>query len=456
MKQSLLIIDDEKNMRHMLESLLSRHNYSISTSPNGKEALAILGNSQFDFILCDVRMSEMDGIQFIKKAKPLLHQTTVIMMSAYGSVDMALEAIKEGAYDFISKPFKKDEVLLSLKKAEERERLKNENLRLKKELSALTRPSGFSEMIGNSECMKDIFSIGRKVAKYDTSVLITGESGTGKELVARGIHKLSPRSKKPMVSINCASIPASLLESEFFGFAKGAFTSAEQARQGLFEEADTGTLFLDEIGELPMDMQAKLLRVLQEQEVRPLGSNSTIKVDVRVVAATAKNLDREVDEGTFRQDLLFRFNVVELKLPPLRQRISDIPLLADYFLEKFRVKMNSDTMSISQKALSVLNRYSWPGNVRELENIIEHALIYADGEEIEPKHLPAKINISTSSPTQLKGLQTYSLKEAKTQLEKEFIANALKTTKGNKSQAATLLELSYPSLLSKIKEYRIE
>ncbi len=456
MAASLLIIDDEENMRHMLKAMLARSGYAIELAANGVEGLEIVRQRGFDYILCDIRMPEMDGMEFIKQAKNLLSETTVIMMSAYGTVDLALEAIKNGAYDFISKPFKTDEVLLTLKKAAEREALKRENSRLKKEIVSIRQGQGFGKMIGKCQAMQELFELATKVAQYDSSVLITGESGTGKELVAKGIHYNSQRVEKELVAVNCGSIPSSLMESEFFGHTRGAFTGAERDKRGLFEVADGGTLFLDEIGELPLQMQVKLLRVLQEREIRPIGSNSTKKVDVRVIAATAKDLYEEVELGNFRQDLLFRFNVVECRLPPLRERHGDIPILINHFIKRFRAVLNSKVKGVDKKVLSLLSQHKWPGNIRELENVIEHAMIYAENENIQPKNLPERLHYPDRTIPEMSLMNTYSLKEGKVLLEKQLIVKALASTKGNKSKASLLLEISYPALLSKIKEYGLE
>lgn len=455
MSKTLLVIDDEENMRHMLISLLKKNAYRISEAENGEQALEQVREKNFDFILCDIRMPGMDGIGFLQAARKNLEHTTVIMMSAYGSIDIALKAMREGAYDYISKPFKADEVLLTLKKAEERQHLQNENSQLKTEIRSIQKRETFVDVIGQSHAIKALIQQAAKVAQYDASVLITGESGTGKELIARGIHNHSTRNKNPIVTVNCASIPANLLESEFFGFTKGAFTGAETSKIGFFKEADGSTLFLDEIGELPMELQAKLLRVLQEGEVRALGASKTEKIDVRIVAATAKNLDNEVKNGKFRQDLLFRLNVVELLVPPLRERRGDIALLTDYFIEHYRVKMDSPVTGVAQDTLKQFSRYDWQGNIRELKNVIEHAMIYCESDQIAPCDLPPRIRKEGQQEQLNAPLDTYSIKEGKAQLERALIEKALKETDGNKSQAAALLELSYPSLLAKIKEYNL-
>lgn len=455
MTKTLLIIDDEDNMRHMLKSLLQNNGYNISEAENGQKALELVQKITYDFILCDVRMPKIDGIQFLTRAREQLEQSTVIMMSAYGSIDLALEAIKLGAYDYISKPFKTDEVLLTLRKAEERQQLAKKSINRSKDYENSPPPGSFDEMIGTSEELKSVIRQALKVARFDASVLITGESGTGKELIARGIHAYSPRKTRALVVVNCASIPHNLLESEFFGFSKGAFTGAESNKTGLLKEADGSTLFLDEIGELPMELQAKLLRVLQDGELRPLGSNVTEKIDVRILAATAKDLHQEVEKGTFRRDLYFRLNVVELTIPPLRERRSDIPLLVDFFINQYKTKMNSTTCRASQDTNKLFLQFQWPGNIRELKNVIEHAMIYCEGEEITPDDLPAKFMTISSTGCSPVDAQTFSLKEGKIQMERELIQKALKETNGNKSQAAVILELSYPSLLAKIKDYEL-
>ena len=450
----VLIVDDEENMRHLLSVLLTGEGYQVETAADGQEAIRLLENKGFDFVLCDVRMPEMDGPAFLKAAESIKHRATIIMMSAFGSVDTALAAMKQGAYDFISKPFKTDEVVLVLKKAEERERLRRENIRLQRRVAELEKTSGFGAMIGKSPAIQEVFSLAEKVAEHPTTVLITGESGTGKELVAVGIHAKSGRADRPFIAVNCGSVPENLLESEFFGYKRGAFTGADRDKKGLFEEADKGTLFLDEIGELPLSMQVKLLRVLQEQEIRPVGSAQRKKIDVRILAATAKELDKEVRQGRFREDLLYRLNVINIQVPPLRKRDTDIPLLCDYFLKKFTDSFKRPEIEqLSHAAMQHLLAYSWPGNVRELENVLERAVILAEGHCLEPENFPEHIRGNRRNDTSdfLAGVS--SIKEGRRLVEKRLIRQALETTEGNKSQAAQLLEISYPSLLSKIKEF---
>jgi len=453
--RELLVVDDEQNMRHMLTSLLRTSGFTVAAASNGQEALEMVSTTRYDYILCDIKMPKMDGLQFLDKAARWLGDTTVIMMSAYGSMDTALEAMKKGAYDYISKPFKSDEVNLVLKKAEEREKLKRENTHLRLTLRTIEQRARFGNMVSRSKAMQDVFRLAEKVAKFDTTVLVTGESGTGKELVARGLHFAGPRSKKPLVPVNCGGIPENLIESELFGHVKGAFTGADRSRQGLFREADGGTLFLDEIGELPVSLQVKLLRVLQENEVRPVGGTRAIKVDVRVVAATARNLEDEIEKGLFREDLYYRINVMPVFLPPLRERSEDIPLLARLFMERFNKQFGTGIQAISPASMAILLQHAWPGNVRELENVIQRAVVLAETPEILPEHLPEGLATGGNSKALAAITRGDSLKVARRELEKIMIARALEKTGGNRSQASRLLEISHPSLLSKMKLYNL-
>lgn len=452
-ERRLLIIDDEENMRHMLQALVGRHGYQVETAAGVEEALAAIGNRHFDFILCDVRMPGMDGMDFLAKGIDRLQDTTVIMMSAFGSIDTAIEAMKAGAYDFISKPFKADEVIMALRKAEEREALRRENRRLKQEISEIRGAGGFSRIITNNPEMLSLIELAGKVARYDSTVLITGESGTGKELVARGIHDASLRNEKPFIAVNCGGIPETLLESELFGFVKGAFTGADRNRKGLFEEAEGGTLFLDEVGELPLPLQVKLLRVLQEREIRPLGTAVSRKIDVRILGATARDLAEEVGQGRFREDLFFRLNVIHLQIPPLRRRQTDISLLCQHFLDKLEREMGVGRRMLSPEVMALFDQYAWPGNVRELENIIHRCAVIADDQLIRVEHLPQHLQGGTSRAHDQHDGCGLSLKRAQEAVERKYIADALRETGGNRLQASKILEMSYPSLLSKIKKY---
>lgn len=453
--KTLLIVDDEENMRHMLQAMVSRHGYRVEGAADGEEALRLVSKRHFDFILCDVRMPGMDGLAFLAAGKDHLVDSTVIMMSAYGSIDTAIEAMKAGAYDFISKPFKADEVILTLKKAEEREALKRENLNLKEELEKMRGSSGFGTIIAKNSVMLALMKLAAKVAQYDTTVLITGESGTGKELIARGIHDTSMRAYKVFAPINCGGIPENLLESELFGYLKGAFTGADRRKKGLFEDSDGGTVFLDEIGELPITLQVKLLRVLQEREVRPIGSNVTRKINVRILAATSRDLVGDIQQGKFREDLFFRLNVVNIHIPPLRERVDDIPALCQHFLEKISSNLGIEKKGISPDVLRLFYRYNWPGNVRELENVIHRGIVIADNRIINIDHIPPHLK-GVQSDISINTIKGFSLKNAQEVMEEKMILKALIETGGNRLQASKLLEISYPSLLSKIKKYAVE
>jgi two-component system, NtrC family, response regulator AtoC len=454
-QKRLLIIDDEENMRHMLSSMLKKSGYRVSTASNGSEALDMVDQTLYDFILCDLKMPDMSGMEFFEAARDKLWASTVIMMSAYGSIDTAVEAMKKGAYDFISKPFKLDEVLLTLKKAEERESLKRENRWLKERIRKIQDDYHFGNMVAKSKGMEAVFKIAEKVAQYDTTVLICGASGTGKELIAQGIHSAGKRAKNPMVPVNCGGIPENLLESELFGYKRGAFTGADSDRKGLFEEADRGTIFLDEIGELPLSLQVKLLRVLQENEIRPVGDSKTKKIDVRIIAATSKNLEDEVKNGTFREDLFFRLNVMPIQLPPLKDRPEDIPILSQHFINRFNISLEKNIKGITPAAMSILLKYHWPGNVRELGNVIERAAVLAEEAILAPGNFPLELGEIQEREKVEDFIDGHSLKAAQKILEKRLIIKALEATNGNRTKAARILEISHPSLLSKIKAYDI-
>ena len=449
--RSILIADDEESIRHMLTLLLADRGYEVRAVKDGEEALRELSARDYDALLTDVRMPRMDGLALVRAAQAASPDTTLIVMSAYGSHELAIEAMKAGAYDYLPKPFRPDDVLLVLRKAEERERLRTENLRLRREIAA-SRP--LPTIVAESVAMREVLRLAQKVAKTPTTVLIMGESGTGKELVARALHEQSPRADRPFVAVNCGAIPATLIESELFGHAKGAFTDARAARRGLFEEADGGTLLLDEVGELALPLQVALLRVLQEGEVRRVGDSRTLKVDVRVLAATNRDLAQAVEQGTFRQDLYYRLAVVNLHLPPLRDRPEEIPALADRFLTRHAARLGLAEKKLSVAALALCQQHRWPGNVRELENALERALVLSEGDEIEPDALPDALSLPPpgSQPVPL-GPDDFSVKRAQRVLEADLIGRALERTGGNRTRAAELLELSQRALLYKIRDY---
>jgi two-component system response regulator AtoC len=447
----ILVIDDEESMRHMLSVILKKEGYEVSACADAASALKVLEAEEFDFVLCDIRMPGLDGLGFLRAFKDKGFTSTIIMMSAYGTVDKALECMKLGAYDYISKPFKADEIILIIKKAEERERLKRENLRLKEES---VKEYDLENIFATDPKMLEILNLAKKVSDYSTTVLVTGETGTGKELVARAIHYSGKRKSSPFVAVNCGAIPVNLLESELFGHVRGAFTDAVKTKDGLFHEADGGTIFLDEVGELPKELQVKLLRVLQEGEVRRVGDTRSKKVDVRVVAATVMDLTEEIKKGKFREDLFYRLNVITIKVPPLRERTVEIQGLAALFVEKYSKKFGKPLKGLSEDAIEALRSYPWPGNVRELENVMERALILEDSAEIGAHVLPISgIGASGALPIDL--TENLSIKKAEEALERELIKKALEKTKGNRTKAAVLLEISHRALLYKIKDYEI-
>jgi two-component system response regulator AtoC len=450
---NILIVDDELGLRHTLTLILGAEGHETRAATNGEMAIAMLAERDADLVLCDVRMPGMDGLTFLDRYREGTGRALVIMMSAYGDDDDALAAIKRGAYDFIQKPFRADQVLLVVSKAIEREGLRQQVMQLHEELAALRAPSG---IVGHSEALQQAIAIARKVARHPSTVLITGESGSGKELIASLIHEAGPRANAPFVAVNCGAIPEHLLESELFGHARGAFTGAVDDRHGLFEEANGGTLFLDEIGELPLALQVKLLRALQEGEVRPVGDNTPRAVDVRVVAATSRDLEAEVRAGRFRADLFYRVNVVRIQLPPLRERREDIPDLVRHFLGVFNKRLGLAIAGVTPAAMRLLMDHAWPGNVRELENVIERAMVLADGPQIEADHLPQTVRLPGSGVAMAEDDLDLSVKRRTEVLERTLIQRALRQTGGNRTRAARILELSHRALLYKIKEYGLE
>jgi two-component system response regulator AtoC len=446
----VLVIDDEENLRHYLQMVLSEAGYQVETASDGEEAFEKMRYLTWDIVLCDIRMPKMDGMTFLKEAKAKGMEGTIIMMSAYGTVDTAVQAMKIGAYDYVSKPFNADEIILTIKKAEEREKLREENVRLKEEAQ---RDYDLENIVAKSEVMRKVFDLIKKVARYKSTVLITGESGTGKELVARAIHYNSDRKDKPLISINCGAIPENLLETELFGHVKGAFTDAVKSKKGLFEMAHQGTLFLDEVGELPQSLQVKLLRVLQDGEIRRVGDTVSSSVDVSIIAAAAKDLAAEVKKGTFREDLYYRINVLPIHLPPLRERKEDISPLVDHFIALYNRKLGLRINSVSREAMGQFLQYSWPGNVRELENCIERAMILTEKDIIGVEVLPMPTQRDRGSEPIPSGL---SIKKNAIQMEISLIKEALAKTGGNRLQAARILEISHKALLYKLKDYGLE
>ncbi len=449
----VLVVDDEENIRLVVKSLLRKNGYEVAVADSGEAALGMVESFGPDVILTDVRMPKMGGLDLLATLRAKQHPATVIVMSAYGNIDMALEAMKAGAYDYISKPFKPEEVILVLRKAEERETLRRENRALKEQIKGKEQ---FQSILAKSPSMVAIFKTITKITEFKTTVLVSGESGVGKELVAKAIHNSSNRKTRPFVAINCGAIPENLLESELFGHKKGAFTDASSDRHGLFEEANGGTLFLDEIGELPLNLQVKLLRVLQEESIRKLGDAKDIKVDVRIIAATHRDLTAEVAAGRFREDLFYRINVLPIAVPPLRERREDIAILLDHFLDRNNARLGTQIRGVSAEARKVLMDYSWPGNVRELENTIERAMVLCDTDVVQASDLPDRIR-DALDPVQVQlASGELSVKKTSAAIEQILIRRALVKTKGNRTRAAELLEISHRALLYKIKDYKID
>jgi two-component system response regulator PilR (NtrC family) len=449
---NLLIVDDELGMRQFLTHLFQRDGHSVRVAESGLRALDALRQEPADLIISDIKMPDMNGIELLRAARELLPEVEVIMMTAFASVDTAREAFLLGAYDFVQKPFDNDLLKETVTRALGKVSLLKEKQALLVENRVLIqdqRKRGrLNNIIGHCEGMQALFQMIETVAQVQSTVLVTGESGTGKELVARAIHDLSPRAEKPFVSINCGAFTETLLESELFGYVKGSFTGANTNRKGLFEAAERGTIFLDEIGEMSAAMQVKLLRVLQERKLRPVGATEETVVDTRVIAATNRDLASMVKEGTFREDLFYRISVIPIELPPLRDRVEDIPELAQHFVQKFCAQANR-TLSLSEKALQLLENYSWPGNVRELEHTIERAVALESTDSIQPERLPEKISnydsqrIAAAFDFPDDGV---NLTAHLDQLERTYLLEALRRTSGNQTNAAELLKLSVRSL----------
>ena len=452
---TILIVEDRESMSDMLKETLRTEGYRTITAKDGPEGIKKIKENRIDLVLTDLKLPRKNGIDVLMAAKEENPLMPVIVMTAFGSVETAVLAIKEGAFDFITKPFDTDHLLVLMKRALETQRLMTENMLMKEEFSSQL---GLPRIIGKSEKISEVAQQIQKVAPSKTTVLILGESGTGKELFARAIHYLSPRKEYPFVPINCAAIPRELLESELFGHERGAFTGADFKKIGKFELADKGTVFLDEIGEMDTALQAKLLRVLQEGEIERLGGLKTIKIDVRVIAASNRDIEKAVSEKAFREDLYYRLSVFPVRIPLLRERAEDIPMLAEFFLNKYCAELKTPLKSISAEALETMVEYPWKGNVRELENTIERAIILCDGKVIMPEHISLRPLSFESYMKNLPmdGALEDAAREALRIAETQRIIKALKETKGNKSRAAEILQVSYKTLLTKIKEYHIE
>ena len=453
--ENILIVEDKDSMAKMLQETMETVGYHPLIARDGIEGIRKIRESKIDLVLTDLKLPKKDGMDVLRAAKEENPMLPVIMMTAFGTVDVAVKAIKEGAFDFITKPFDTDHLLHLIRKAMETQRLVTENILLRDEVSSMR---GMPTIIGKSEKILEVAKKIQRVASAKTTVLLLGESGTGKELFARAIHSLSPRKDFPFVPINCAAIPKELLESELFGHEKGAFTGAEAKKLGKFELADKGTIFLDEIGEMALSLQAKIMRIIQEGEIERVGGVKTIPVDVRVIAATNKDIERAVSEGAFREDLYYRLNVFPIRVPPLRERAEDIPLLVDFFTKKYCAEMKTGGKGVSEEVLSLLMGSPWKGNVRELENAIERAVILCDGVTITPEHIslnPVPMNPPLGT-LPMNGTLEDTTRVALRLAESERIRKALQETKGNKSRAAELLDVSYKTLLTKIKEYGIE
>ncbi len=463
-KGKILVVDDEGAQREILRTILTAEGYGVEMAGSAVEALSKSAQTRFDLVLTDLRMPGADGLSMIGQLTREDPPTLVILMTAYGSMDSAEQALKQGAFDYLTKPLGREELLLTVERAFERMRLTQENRMLRHQLEERFRVEG---IVGSHYRMLEVFDKLHKVSSSNSTVLITGESGTGKELIARAIHRHSSRRDRAFVAISCAAIPETLIESELFGYEKGAFTGAISRRQGLFEAADKSTLFLDEIGELNVNMQAKVLRALQEREIRRVGSREDLKVDVRIIAATNKHLEEEVQRGTFREDLYYRLNVVSINLPPLRERSTDIPQLAEYFVARACKEAERSPMPITTEAMRLLLSYHWPGNVRQLDTVLQRAVLLSDGRAIDYMDLPIEVRFSSlplreadipAALAKAEGAYQYVLPLNGINLEeveREFILQAMELSRGVIAKAAKLLGLSYRTLQYRLEKFQI-
>lgn len=453
-KQKILVVDDEKSMCDFLEIMLNKEGYEVATTTSGEKALELLDNNLYSMVLTDVKMPGVDGFEVLRKTKEVSPDTVVIMITAYGSPEGAVTAIKEGAYDYITKPFRVEEVKLTIKKSLERSTLIKENIRLRQ---AVEDRYKFWNLIGKSPKMQRVYELVEKVSQTKANVLITGESGTGKELVAKAVHFNSARKDRSFVTLNCGAIPENLLESELFGHMKGSFTGAIANKRGLLEMAEGGTLFMDEIGELPLPLQVKLLRVIQEREFKRVGGIEDIKVDVRIISASNQDLQQKVAHGSFREDLFYRLNVIQIKIPPLRERKEDIPLLVNHFVRKYSADTGKEIEGISPEALELLLGYNFAGNVRELENMIERSITLETTSMIADRHIRSYLNermISKGIPPTLEiPEEGMDLNKVVEDLEKAFILKALEQTDGVKKKAAEILGMNFRAMRYKLAKY---
>lgn len=449
----LLVVDDEASIREFFEILLSREGYAVDVVSGGAEAISKIKEEIYDLIITDLAMPNVDGMDVLDHVKEHAPETLVLMITAYATAESAVEAMKRGAYDYLMKPFKVDEIRLLIRNALEKTLLRRENRALRSQVERK------NEFVGSSEKMKRVLQLVDRIASGRSSVLIVGESGTGKELVARAIHDKSSRSNKPFVSINCAAIPENLIESELFGYMKGAFTGATTNKMGLFEAAHQGTLFLDEVGELPPSVQAKLLRVLQERALRRVGSTSSTPVDVRILSATNRNLEEEVRQGRFREDLYYRLNVISIRVPPLRDRPEDIPALANHFLDRYAAEHGKKMDGISEEAIQRMNAYSFPGNIRELENSIEQAVAFETSKTIGLDSLPEKVRGSggrTDVPAKALPADGVDLEKVLDDYERNMIQEALRASGGIRTKAANLLRITFRSIRYRMRKHGIQ
>lgn len=446
---NLLVVEDEPLMREFVYQTLSRGPYILETASKGIEAQSRLDKRAYHLIILDIKLPDLSGLELLSHIKKLSPAPEVVMMTAYATIEGAVEAMRMGAANYLRKPFSAQELEAAVKNALGLQKLKEENKRLRGQLDL---QSGYGMMVGKDKKMQEVYRLIDLVAQSHSTVLIQGETGTGKELVARAIHQISSRREEPFISINCAAVPDNLLESELFGHEKGAFTGAISRRKGKFELADRGTILLDEIGEMSLRLQAKLLRVLQEFEFYRIGGSNPIRVDVRVIATTNQDLKQAIKEGRFREDLFFRLNVIKINLPPLREKRNDIPLLANYFLKKYRELYHKDMSIISREAMEMLLKYDWPGNVRELENQMERAVVLNSTSEVKPDHLNLQYDLHFSERTSFSGMVGLSLRE----MEKNLLLKTLESEGGNRTRAAQVLGITVRTLRNKLKEYRQE